>query len=409
MLRRLYGLIDTPARSTIWEWLVRCGFTYTKRKKRYFVDTHESAANRKYRKEQTARYLRRERRMHRWYQLPLNEVNTLISEGLLVPGKGYNYETINGEKMVEFHVDDIPEINVIDNKTENKLRTKIEEECLYGGNLSVRKEPEEKPLLAFGHDECIFWQFIFTGLAWVGVKGELPIIPKDEGFGIMVSAFQSREFGFGFALTLDNLKAVNEFRTLHRPNYTETESAIKILGNAKKKDLSESPFVKYFEYGYGQGKEGYWTYDHMAIQFEDCVDCIQCLFPQFDSVWQFDHSCGHDRGRDDGLNVSNMSVNWGGKQRKLRSTQMLQEEGFLGPHSPKLTVGDFQSMVFENEDDGPFYMPPNLQQIRKHDEVRGKKIKNRLKKDLCEELDWIGISTRGKTLKVVQEIATAKN
>ena len=284
MLRRLYGLIDTPARSTIWEWLVCCGFTYTKRKKRYFVDTHESAANRKYRKEQTARYLRRERRMHRWYQLPLNEVNTLISEGLLVPGKGYNYETINGEKMVEFHVDDIPEINVIDNKTENKLRTKIEEECLYGGNLSVRKEPKEKPLLAFGHDECIFRQFIFTGLAWVGVKGELPIIPKDEGFGIMVSAFQSREFGFGFALTLDNLKAVNEFRTLHRPNYTETESAIKILGNAKKKDLSESPFVKYFEYGYGQGKEGYWTYDHMAIQFEDCVDCIQCLFPQFDSV-----------------------------------------------------------------------------------------------------------------------------
>ena len=54
-------------------------------------------------------------------------------------------------------------------------------------------------------------------------------------------------------------------------------------------------------------------------------------------------------------------------------------------------------------------MPPNLQQIWKHDEVRGKKIKNRLKKDLCEELDWIGISTRGKTLKEVQEIATAKN
>ncbi len=28
---------------------------------------------------------------------------------------------------------------------------------------------------------------------------------------------------------------------------------------------------------------------------------------------------------------------------------------------------------------------------------------------MCEELDWIGISTRGKTLKEVQEIATAKN
>jgi hypothetical protein len=29
---------------------------------------------------------------------------------------------------------------------------------------------------------------------------------------------------------------------------------MKILGNTKKKELSESPFVIYFEYGYGQGK-----------------------------------------------------------------------------------------------------------------------------------------------------------
>jgi hypothetical protein len=36
-------------------------------------------------------------------------------------------------------------------------------------------------------------------------------------------------------------------------------------------------------------------------------------------------------------------------------------------------------------------------------------VKNRLKKDLCEELEKIGISTRGKTLKDVQEIAAAKN
>jgi hypothetical protein len=38
--------------------------------------------------------------------------------------------------------------------------------------------------------------------------------------------------------------------------------------------MVESPFIKYFKYGYGKGKEGYWTYDHMALQFEDCVDVI---------------------------------------------------------------------------------------------------------------------------------------
>ncbi len=56
--------------------------------------------------------------MYRWYQLPLGEVNALTSEGFLVVGKGYNFETSNGEKMVEFHVDDITEMNVFDNKTE---------------------------------------------------------------------------------------------------------------------------------------------------------------------------------------------------------------------------------------------------------------------------------------------------
>ncbi len=116
--------------------------------------------------------------------------------------------------MVELHVDDIPEVNIFDNKTENKLRTKIEG-CIFGGNLSVRKDSTEKALLAFGHDECIFRQFIFTGTAWIGVKGELPIIAKDEGFGIMVSAFQSREFGFGFKLTSGDLKFINDYRASH--------------------------------------------------------------------------------------------------------------------------------------------------------------------------------------------------
>jgi hypothetical protein len=54
-------------------------------------------------------------------------------------------------------------------------------------------------------------------------------------------------------------------------------------------------------------------------------------------------------------------------------------------------------------------MPQNLQQIRKHDEIRGKKVKNRLKKDICEDLEKIGIVTREKTLKEVQEIAEARN
>ena len=62
-------------------------------------------------------------------------------------------------------------------------------------------------------------------------------------------------------------------------------------------------------------------------------------------------------------------------------------------------MGSIQYMVFQDFDEGPYYLPPNLQQIRKHDEVRGKKVKNRLKKDLSEDIEKFGISSRGKTLK----------
>ena len=63
----------------------------------------------------------------------------------------------------------------------------------------------------FGHNECIFCQYVFTSLCWYGPKGEKEVIPKDEGYGIMISAFQSQEFGFGMYLSEDELKRVNKF------------------------------------------------------------------------------------------------------------------------------------------------------------------------------------------------------
>ncbi len=132
---------------------------------------------------------------------------------------------------------------------------------------------------------------------------------------------------------------------------------------SNKKPLSNSPFVLTFEYGYGAEKEGYRIYDHMCLQFKDCVNTIQALFPEYDFVWIFDHSCSHDHGREDGLSVGNMKVNWGGKQSRLRYTEIKEEVGYLGPHSPVLHVGDIQKMCFEEGDDGPYYMKPSVQHI----------------------------------------------
>ena len=72
---------------------------------------------------------------------------------------------------------------------------------VFGGNLSVRKPPDQKPLIIFGQDECIFKQYTFSKKAWRSPDGALPLIPKDEGAGIMISAFISREFGYVMILT----------------------------------------------------------------------------------------------------------------------------------------------------------------------------------------------------------------
>jgi len=50
-----------------------------------------------------------------------------------------------------------------------------------------------------------------TNKAWVGPNGETVAVPKDEGQGLMISAFQSHEFGFGMAVDNEQLKEVNRY------------------------------------------------------------------------------------------------------------------------------------------------------------------------------------------------------
>jgi hypothetical protein len=47
---------------------------------------------------------------------------------------------------------------------------------------------------------------------WYGPKSETFIRPKDDGLGIMISACQSREFGFGLDTTESDLSEVNRRR-----------------------------------------------------------------------------------------------------------------------------------------------------------------------------------------------------
>ncbi len=107
--------------------------------------------------------------------------------------------------------------------------------------------------------------------------------------------------------------------------------------------------------------------------------------------------------------MANMSVMWGGKQSKVRAMEIKEEAGFLRSHSCKLKVGDMQHMQFQEEDEGPYSMDPIQWQLLKYDEIKGMKSKNRLKKDLSEELKALGYNVRGKSLKEIKEIAKLQN
>ena len=100
--------------------------------------------------------------------------------------------------MYEFHVD-----------VHETFQSKFENHE-YGGNLSIHKDPKSKIILSFGHDEAIFNMMAFTSRCWSGTHGEQPIVPKDNGTGIMYSCFQSREFGFGYRkLSNDDIQQIN--------------------------------------------------------------------------------------------------------------------------------------------------------------------------------------------------------
>ena len=148
----------------------------------------------------------------------------------------------------------------------------------------------------------------------------------------------------------------------------------------------------------------------MVLQLENCVDVVKALYPQYDYLFLFDHSCGHDKQQPDGLNSENMSKLYGGKQSYLHDSKIEREHGYLGNFPRTLKPGDVQKMTFQPGDDGPFYLTPAQREERREDKlVRDKTVKKRLKKEeLIKHLREIGIETNG-TLKKLQELCRLHN
>ena len=106
------------------------------------------------------------------------------------------------------------------------------------------------------------------------------------------------------------LEEINKFH--EGKKYQDKKAAMVAQNNISKKPITTSSFIHEFEYG--KINDGYWMYSWMAYKFKDCVDCLTVFFPDCPCkfMFLFDHFCGHDKKRQDGLGVGNMCKYYGG-------------------------------------------------------------------------------------------------
>ena len=81
------------------------GFKYERRRKSYYVDTHEKPENVRYRREFIKRYFKYEIRAYRWISISADERTNMVMEGKIEKDLGYEYKK-EGKTYFKFHIDD---------------------------------------------------------------------------------------------------------------------------------------------------------------------------------------------------------------------------------------------------------------------------------------------------------------
>ena len=150
----------------------------------------------------------------------------------------------------------------------------------------------ECPVVCLGKEQTIFKQYIFAKKMWTN-KGKCRLVPKDEGYGIMISAFQSQEFVFGYPLTVPDLQTINEYHNIH-PKYVDTDAENTILVHTQKEPtaMGINPFCQGFEYG--TSAKVYWDYYRMVLQLEYCTEILNDIHPSINFIFLFNHPYVHD-------------------------------------------------------------------------------------------------------------------
>lgn len=146
-----------------------------------------------------------------------------------------------------------------------------------------------KHLVFIFHDESSFHANEGQSVMWA--EGRVPIRPKNQGRGLMISDFVT-EFDGLLQLSMD------EYRTA-----TQSDPSI---------GMCAREIIKF-----RSGSEGYWNNAKFLKQMEMAIKIADINYPsdKYSKVWVFDQSF-----RENALNVNRMNVGPGGAQPRTRDT-----------------------------------------------------------------------------------------
>ncbi len=93
----------------------------------------------------------------------------------------------------------------------------------------------------------------------------------------MISCFICRKHGLLRGIDKQTLHLVNASRL--GQSYAGENAAIEVYGNnaRKRPSSNKSHFLVYFDYN--ENREGYWSYNHMVLQFEDTIEVLKVMYP----------------------------------------------------------------------------------------------------------------------------------
>ena len=182
-------------------------------------------------------------------------------------------------------------------------------------------KPGEKEHVLVTQDECVFHTNEYRRRSWLA-QDQQPIRKKGHGRVIHVSDFISETIG---RVKLSDEQIVNQLK----------------LPDEQRIPAFEARKITYP----GKGFDVWWDLPQLTDQIKIAIKVFEHTHTNCTAIFVFDRSSAHEGFSENSLNINNMNINPGGRQRKLRDTVIPLNNPDPAPGEED-TRGQIQHMTF---------------------------------------------------------------